>query len=323
MIPDKTVNHQQALKEKADPITLRELVGLYLARNDYDPQTIRQYTITVRLAERWLGKRCLARDFFCDEGLARFMKHLANSKIRTGSSATKRSPRTVNNKRRDICIWWTWAFRQTQRNGHNWCHVMPPNKDDVPKRFENRKAPVAWTPGDVGEMLLHCDAGPVYKTWTTRHWRCLILTAYETGWRIGTLRSLHWCHLKGDQLTFELPAKHKTDTKILSLDLLEDMAQLDRFNDLRIFPYPPGQVIWNDFRQILVAAGLVEAGKTDTRKDMFHKLRRTHATQVAKATSIDRAMVALCHSDRRTVQQSYIDPLQMPNAHVPLPRPQN
>lgn len=319
-IPDQTVNHQQSLKDRADPITLRELVGLYLARNEYNPQTVRQYEITVRLAERWLGKRCLARDFFCDEGLARFMKYLTTSNVTKGSSNNKRTPRTVNNKRRDICIWWNWAFRQTQRNGCNWCHVMPPNREDVPKRFEHRKPPVAWTPGDVGEILLNCDAGPVYKTWTTRHWRCLILTAYETGWRIGTLRSLRWCHLKGNQLTFERPAKHKTDTKIISDDLVLELECLDRVDDLRIFPYPEGQIIWNDFRPILVASGLVPAGVTDTRKEMFHKLRRTHATQVAKATTIDRAAVALCHSDRKTIGL-YVDPLQMPGAHVQLPKP--
>lgn len=319
-IPDQAIAHQQALKDKAEPITLRELVGIYLQRNDYDPQTIRQYDITVRLAERWMGKRCLARDFFCDEGLSRFMKYLANSPIHKGSSAKKRSPRTVNNKRRDIVIWWNWAFRQTQRNGRNWCHVMPPNKEDVPKRFEDRKAPVAWTPGDVGEMLLNCDAGPVHGTWTTRHWRCLILMAYETGWRIGSLLSLRWCHLKGNQIHVEKMKQRKSDTKTISDDLLGDLMLLKQDGPL-IFRWPVKYSIQDGLKDILLAARLISPEDKDTRKQKFHKLRRTHATQIAKATTIDRAAAALCHSDRRTVIQSYVDPSQMPDAHIPLPKP--
>lgn len=316
-ISDKTVTHQQALKDKADPITLRELVGHYLARNDYDPKTIQQYEITVRLVERWLGKRCLARDIFTDEGLARFMKYLTNSPIRFGSSNKKRSPRTVNNKRRDVCIWWNWAFRQTQRNGRNWCHVMPPDKHDVPKRFEDRPAPVAWTPGDVGEMLLNADAAPVYPTWTTRHWRCLILMAYETGWRIDSLLSLEWRNLKDNTIHCERMKRKRTDTKWISDDLCAELNALQRSDGLLIFSWPRSrQIIWDDYRHILRACGLPE-----TRKDLFHKLRRTNATQIAKATTIDRAAAAMCHSDRRTVRESYIDPMQMPDAHIPLPRP--
>lgn len=320
-IPDQVVNHQQSLKERADPITLRELVGIYLQRNDYNPKTIVHYEITVKLAERWLGKRCLARDFFCDEGLTRFMKYLANSPIKKGSRNKKRTPRTINNNRRLICIWWSWAFRQTQRNGRNWCHVMPPNKEDVPKRFENRKTPVAWTPSEVGEMILNSDAGPACRGWTTRHWRTLLLTAYETGWRIGTLRSLRWCHWKGDTLTFDLPAKHKTDTKIISEDLQAELKALAYQNvSQNIFPMPVGNFIWDGLKDILMACGLAQKGE-DLRRHMWHKFRRTHATQIAKATTIDRAAAALCHSDRATTIRSYVDPTQLNNAYIPLPRP--
>jgi integrase len=72
------------------------------------------------------------------------------------------------------------------------------------------------------------------------------------------------------------------------------------------------------YRQILEAAGLPHGSK-----DLFHKLRRTSGTYLARATDELTAQLHLGHSHVSVTRRSYIDPgkLQRVQAALVMERP--
>ncbi|MBA3315288.1 MAG: tyrosine-type recombinase/integrase, partial [Planctomycetaceae bacterium] len=74
-----------------------------------------------------------------------------------------------------------------------------------------------------------------------------------------------------------------------------------------LFPWPHCRRHFyrGGYQKILAAAGL-----TSSSRDLFHKIRRTHATQLANATDIATAQKSLGHANRSTTLR-YIDPRYM------------
>jgi site-specific recombinase XerD len=90
----------------------------------------------------------------------------------------KRSAPTAKKDLRQILTLWRWAWRK------NLTQLQP---RDVPEVPCPHREPVAHMPDEFAAILAACDGVPEFRGWTGRHWRALLLTAYDTAERIGAL----------------------------------------------------------------------------------------------------------------------------------------
>lgn len=237
--------------------------------------------------------------------LLNFLSHLKE----TGTN----SQRTLNNKRAAILMIWKHAAKRKL--------VKPPPAID--KFKEPRRKVRAWTPDEVARILEACRFAPKCHGWDGRHWRALVLVIYDTSHRVGALlltprsaiSSEGKLHVQAEH------SKHNADTiHQLHPETLKAISEMPYHT--KLFPFPVSRrEIWRQFREILLAAKL-----PTSRKDLFHKLRRTSFTLVYALLGHQAAREHAAHSS--DVTESYLDKdLLKSIAKVPcpidvLPRPQ-
>lgn len=255
-----------------------------------------QYRIAVRQLNRYHQQPVLLTDL--SDGLViRFMKWL---------KALGRSERTANNKRQAILTLW--------RHAANINKLIPP-PPRIPKLEEPRRIVQAWTVDQLAELLGASDhAEPIFAVsghgvprllWDKRHWRALILVIYDTSHRIGALLDATRDCVDFPSRSILLKAewtKQKSDTwHRLHPDTLAALAALPKSDSPLLFPFPlRRRAIWPAFRAILEAAKL-----RATRKDLFHKLRRTSFTYVFALLGESAALEQAGHATNMTA--SYLD----------------
>ena len=307
------------------PILVAEVLDWFI---DASPQmkwdSFTPWIATVRLADEWAFEKegihgAFVEQLFCDDGLNDFLRWYERRPTRFGS---RPSGATVNDRRMRICRLWRFIYCLSRRKKRDWCTIEPPSRWDVPVRKAPKRPCTSWTPKQIASILDHCDAAPVMPGWSTARWRFLILVAYDTGWRVGSLLKLRGEYLQGDLLYN--PHKHdkagKADVKRLSADTMHEYRQLAEVENL--FPWHCGTTALRDgLRKILAAAGLSSGSR-----DMWHKFRRTHATELAIIQGAQAAARSLNHADieaARTAIQHYIDPDRAVNIFDAntLPRP--
>lgn len=196
-----------------------------------------------------------------DDLLLRFMRHL-------NASGTQ-SARTINNKRCAIKTIWAAAARKglAQKPG-----VI--GKFSEPKRIVR-----AWSVAQVAQIIEAARFAPTIRHWDYRHWRFLILLIYDTSHRVRALLQTPWSALSADGYLLVLAEHAKGHADKLHKVHAETLAA---FRDLPpsksglLIDWPLSiKEIWPRFKLILKAAGLPA-----TRRDLFHKLRRTSYTYV-------------------------------------------
>jgi len=132
----------------------------------------------------------------------------------------------------------------------------------------------------------------------------MILLALDTGERIGALRQASWGWFRGEW--FNVPAEARKGGRRdrayrLGSDTIGHMLAIRLVSPAKPFPWQYCDMyLWNLFGKLLESAGLPA-----TRRDKFHKLRRTTASAV-HAAGMD-AQEALDHQYRRTTSR-YLDP---------------
>jgi len=220
---------------------------------------------------------------------------------------------TANKFRSHIVAMWGYAYRKH--------HVDQAH--DVPKVAEAKRWPEAWSVGQVGQILASCqhplsrapltiDGVPWAKWWTA-----LVLTLYDAGGRISAVLRVKLTDLDLDTGRLMLLAenqKQKADQllalspqAINAIRASVDCAPHREF----LFPWPMSKSmlhIWYD--RILQSAGLPHG-----RRDKFHKLRRTSATQTEIALGPGTATRHLGHSSPK-VTANYIDTSFIPELQV-------
>lgn len=148
-------------------------------------------------------------------------------------------------------------------------------------------------------------------------WRALLVTAYMTGWRVGSLLALRWADVDLDAGTaFSRAAdnKGKRDQLVpLHPLVVEHLRRLLRFGE-NVFPWPHvPRKLWDDFEAIQKAAGVKPPhGKA---RYGFHDLRRAFATMNADRLSAD-ALQALMQHKSYTTTQRYINMARQLNQAV-------
>ena len=146
-------------------------------------------------------------------------------------------------------------------------------------------------------------------------WRAIIITAYYTGLRIGTLRRLEFAWLIGEQLRIPGAAakQKKSQTQFVHPRALEAIQNIRTARRL-IFECSHGSW-WIDklHRRIQAAAGLAECDRWG-----WHGYRRAHATDLAMI-DVEAARLSLNHSQLETTRRHYIAPRVTKRAIKKLP----
>jgi len=154
------------------------------------------------------------------------------------------------------------------------------------------------------------------------YWTAVVLLVFDTAFRAGATFKLKWTHVNWDAGTIFAPAEIQKDredqVKKLHPQTLESLRRIILPKRELIFPEDTMSSRYNRFRSILKRAKLPHG-----RSDLFHKIRRTTATQAARFFGTAMASDYLGHSTQAITKKSYLDPTQLPEQDLLacLPRP--
>ena len=258
--------------------------------------SIEQIAVSVRVVERWLGRRARVADLSAPliQGfLAWYLTQAAAS--------------TVNSKRRALLQLWRCAYEESHTDT---------SPDHLRRKIravrQPAPQPVAWTPEQVAQLVAACRELPGRLRGTRIHradwWASLILTLYWTGSRISATLAVRPTDLELsdlDNATIALRADASKTGHAQTIRLHRQAAEAvathyDAQRQL-VWPWPFGtRRLWPCFKQILRSAGLPH-----DRQSMFHRLRRTCYTLATVHGSREVAAAQLGH--RTDMSKHYLD----------------
>ncbi len=279
-----------------DPNTL-----LTIFRSKYRPgklrqasqKTIDQYERTIALFYSYAGKELTFADL-TDELVDDFLSNC----FERGAQAA-----TCNKYRASLLALWRFGWKRRLTNEQ---------PRDVAKLQVDQQLPDAWTTDELERIVAAASKLPGYvcdipaSVW----WPAFILTLYDTGLRFNALMVRPTSDLNDDGwLTIDAAdqKQRKAQTFKLHGDTLRFLRAMKPVDRLHLFPWPYSSkhMIRNSYRAILSAAGL-----PTSKRDLFHKLRRTSATAVAVASDENSARDHLGHSSL-SVTRRYLDHRQI------------
>lgn len=232
-------------------------------RYDNDPETFRQLRVSVNVLAKFLGREVCLEDL-SDELMLSWLAWLKQ---------TGRSPRTINNKRASIITLWRAAVEL------GLISIDAPDGRRVRRAKQPRRNPTAWKIDELQRLVAACEDGPRHDGWDGRHWKALVLACYDTGERLNAILQATVSHLDQTRGTLFIPAefrKGRTEDKLHRLHSSTVGAINETLGPWQklLFPWPVARrAIWPEFKLILRGAGL-----PSSRRDLFHKLRRTGYT---------------------------------------------
>jgi len=204
-------------------------------------------------------------------------------------------------------------------------------KKRIKKLAELLDNPTAWTLDELGRILESCRRQPrdeqlelFMHCSVPDFWEAMALLLYDSGSRIKAILLATPADYDRQLRTVTLRAKTTKGKKCQVVHLSEQtVAALERIFD----PQMPrllnsrykSRWLTDRWREILIRAGL-----PSTKKDLFHKVRRTTVTQMVRATgSVEAARDYVGHS-AASVTLRYVDQGQLEDARkkvLLLPRP--
>lgn len=241
-----------------------------------------------------------------DDLLLRFLKHL--------QAQGDQSPRTINNKRAAIRTVWTAAARKGLARAPG----------VIGKFKEPQRIVRAWSVEQVAAIVDASQFAPAIKHWDYRHWKFLVLVIYDTSHRLQALMQTPKSALTEDGylLVRAEHSKHNADKlHKLHAETVAAWRDLPESKSGLLIDWPHSiKEIWPRFKDILKAAKLPA-----TRRDLFHKLRRTSYTYVYALLGTHAASDHAAHTT--DLSRAYLDVNLMnqikglPSAIDVLPRP--
>lgn len=286
--------------------------------------TIAAYRIDIVVLQQYFEteypcRPALPRSILLSDLCADLVSGAAAWQVRRG-----RSPSTANRLLRHIGAICSWAAQDTTLT-----EPVPP-LGKIRKHKEAKRLPEAWSPEQFASIVSAAAQRPgtVGAVPAGLWWPCLLLTAYWTGVRISALMEAPTAGLDLERGELRFPAETQKHFSDQAFELPANVTELFRKLDPASRGLPtvfadwafdrtasPWRRLGSHFSQICKAAGL-PCG----RKDKFHKIRRTFATQITAAQGIAIAQQFLGHSSVSTTQR-YIDPrfISRPKATLILP----
>lgn len=260
------------------------------------PGVVNNYRIAMRHFARFLGRPPVFTDL--DDGIVTEFVY-----------SLKLNAQTVNSYRSKLICFWNYAFRKRK------VEFGP----DVDALREFRVAPVALTMEQLGRVFdvarsYDRPAGGICGIPATDYWFSLVMALYDTGLRIGALRTAQMADLdltEGNASVF-IPGEHQKTGKYARRPLHHDTAAiLHRMAEAApdrelVWPWEmDGRYLYRFARQLFVDAGV------DIPRKRFHLMRRTAATQVARRMGVEKARQYLQHTTVNTTLEHYIDEDQL------------
>ncbi len=209
------------------------------------------------------------------------------------------SPATVNKELR--------AIRSVLRKAVRWGYLRQMPEIEFLREFGRH--PTYVTPEHFAVIY---GKGCLFARWPddqpyspVEWWQGLLMMAYMTGWRIGSILALRWKDVnleKGYALSRAKDNKGKRDQFIpLHPVVIDHLAKLKSFSPV-VFPWPHNRrAIFAEFLAIQNAACLVLPGERDHYG--FHDLRRAFATMNADILTPDVLQTLMQHRDYQTTQR--------------------
>lgn len=248
----------------------------YLLNVSISESTAYQYGRSIQDFETFHGRHIL---------VAKLNSDVVNRWIlgRTGQL----SPVTLRNRRAAIMAIWRHAAE---------CDLVA---DPVRVRRVQvpRKIPVAWTPGELSQLLRCCDMMGPYR----EYFRCLLSVGYETGLRRSDLLAVHWEMFNDDGVAVVI--QHKTQMGHVIRVRPETLDELRRVGSLQ----------WTLSIRTLYYQLRKLCNLAQVRRGTLQQLRRSGATAVELAAP-GCAQRYLGHSNPALAGRYYIDwsQVQMP-----------
>jgi integrase len=237
------------------------------------------------------------------------------------------SPATRNKHLRHLSAVWNELVRRKLVN----------DKLGLEKEDELLREPRAWLPEEFDRLLaqtaeLRGRIGDVPKSaW----WLALLLLDYNIGVRISALMSIQTRDLDLQAGTVMVRAEAQKDRSDQEFTLLpQSIDALRRIRPERLervfeeWPYDRARstkehrrngyrTLTEHLRRLLAAAALPE-----TSKDLWHKMRRTFVTEIARQAGVPTAQAMAGHS-HQSVTARYLDKrrLELPSAAALLRQP--
>lgn len=188
-----------------------------------------------------------------------------------------------------------------------------------------QREPTAWTIDQLSTLLQACAATPgeVSGIPAGRYWVAVVLVHYDTGFRSGAVWAMRREHVDLDRGTVTARAEtqktRRDETRTLARDTVAALKRIWLPERVPLFPWPlSARSRYAHFHAIVLRAGL-----SCTRRDKFHKLRRTSATMAELAIGPGAGQRHLGHSTGAITSRHYIDPTFFQAADVAsrIPRP--
>ncbi|MGE0757858.1 MAG: tyrosine-type recombinase/integrase [Pirellulaceae bacterium] len=288
------------------------LQAVYIPQHDLRKHTVYHLQAAVKAFERWRGEPVTLAEL-SDDRVAGWLTAMLDA-------GTPRA--TIKGYRGGIITLWRFAFERGDV-------AMPPRL--VKKVKLSKRIPSAWTLDQFTKLIeaARREPGDIGRHAAADWWVALLLVGYDTGARITPIMNLATADIDLLERRVVFRAEHvktgRDETFAISEDTTAAVRTIYRpgrellFGDWRS---DRSQMSWpaltKRYRRILHRAGL-PAG----RRDLFHRVRRTTATQLAKTVGNVEAAQLLGHSSPVLTEAAYIDSSQI-KRRTPadiLPRP--
>lgn len=270
------------------------------------PATRATYAADLANLQRYFGERVAERPVTLADLSAELIESAMAWQLARG-----RSRPTANRLRRSLLAIWNHAHRRGKA----------PAVEPIEKLAEPKQAPEAWSTDEL-ERLLEATTqlpGKIGGTTAALFWESLIRTVWNTGGRISAVMTTPTRSLNLATGLVTIPWQLQKDREDLLFELLPGtITALQRLDPAgrglqTIFadwPYDRGVAQWPALnlalRKLIVSAGLRDSVDQVTRKDLWHKVRRSFATYLTAKHGIAVAQSKLGHSSIE-VTNRYLD----------------
>jgi integrase len=267
-------------------------------------ETRRLMRSSVKQFVAFLGQEPVLADM-TEKSLTAFIQH---------RKALGRSPRTIEREAAKISGLWRWAARR------GWCKAPM-----VSIRKSAPPTPTAWSRQELERLLVAArdyDGMMVNKRTRrfSRHLKvstmfvALIRVLFDTGERITATRKLRWSDvdLPGRFVCFRADTRKggasdnvQRISRKAARALKQWKSELEAAGEYSttgtVFPERDRATYYEHYRRILALAGLPY-----TRRESFHKIRRSHATHLYVVGGD--ATLSLGHESDQMTREYYLDP---------------
>lgn len=277
-------------------MTLREfLVDRYAVLHNLKPRTVVLFGHSIDRFRDFLGREPELSDLD-DLQVSKFLRWRAVTPHRGRIC----SPASVAKDKAHIVSMWNAAAKRRL------VEVFP----DLPRNLVRvpHHAPEAYTVEEVSRMVVQARrrigyVGPVAAAWL---WPTLLMAAWYSGERIGSLLAIRWSQVDTQRRTLTFLSEHRkglgrTITRAITPQLAGWLEKGRRGPDELVWPwldYRCEHAIYMRLRYICESAGVTPKG--------FHSIRKAAGSYV-KAAGGD-ATEFLTHRDAKTTREHYLDP---------------